>query len=131
MGLDMYLNGEKFLWTNWDKPEKNIMEDGFRLRLKTLEVGYWRKHPNLHGFIVQTFADGVDECQRIDLDSNDLEQILQAVKEDNLPDTEGFFFGRSLPEDKEPTIKILEKAIEWLETEEEGVARSIYYRASW
>jgi hypothetical protein len=27
------------------------------------EVGYWRKHPDLHGYIVETFADGVDACQ--------------------------------------------------------------------
>jgi hypothetical protein len=56
MGLDMYLTGEKFLMT------RNLEEDGFRLRSKTLELGYWRKHPNLHGYIVQTFADGTDEC---------------------------------------------------------------------
>src|ERR1700683_3641911 len=30
-----------------------MQEDGFRLRSKTVELGYWRKHPNLHGYICQ------------------------------------------------------------------------------
>jgi len=131
MGLNMYLNGEKFLWTNWKEPEKNVMEDGFKLTTKTLELGYWRKHPDLHGFIVNTFAEGIDECQNIHLDKEDLEKILSAVNGENLPHTEGFFFGESSPEDRQPTIVILEKAIKWLEIKEEGVSRSVIYRASW
>ena len=63
MGLDMYLEGRK---SRYDKQET---EDGFPLQTKVLELGYWRKHPNLHGYIVQEFADGVDECQRGDLPS--------------------------------------------------------------
>jgi hypothetical protein len=23
------------------------------------DLGYWRKHPNLHGYIINTFAEGV------------------------------------------------------------------------
>ena len=131
MGLDMHLDGEKYLWTNWEKPEQNQTEDGFKLKTKTIELGYWRKHPNLHGYIVNTFAEGKDECQEISLDVDNLKQLLKAVKADNLPHTEGFFFGQSLPEDKEPTIKIIEGAIKWLGVEEKGVARSVTYRASW
>ena len=59
MGLDMYLTGEKFVMAT------GLQEDGFPLRSKTLELGYWRKHPNLHGYIVQTFVGGKDECQEI------------------------------------------------------------------
>ena len=44
MGLDMYLTGEKFVMS------LKLQEDGFRLSSKTLDLGYWRKHPNLHGF---------------------------------------------------------------------------------
>ena len=131
MGLDMYLMGEKFYWTNWKEPDKNLSEDGFKVSTKTLEIGYWRKHPNLHGFIVNGFAAGVDECQRIDLSKEDLVVILEAVKKDNLPYTEGFFFGTSQPEDRDLSIEIIEKAMKWVETEEVGVSRSVYYRASW
>ena len=53
MGLDMYLEGTK-LWTSAkDSSEK---EDGFLLRKKILKLAYWRKHPDLHGYIVKTFA---------------------------------------------------------------------------
>ena len=74
MGLDMYLTGEKFVMS------LKLQEDGFRLRSKTLELGYWRKHPNLHGYIVQTFAGGKDECQTIDLGPDHIRTLIAAVK---------------------------------------------------
>src|ERR1017187_8740373 len=46
-----------------------------------------------HGYIVQTFADGLDECQNIDLGVPDrIRTIIAAVKARELPDTTGFFF---------------------------------------
>lgn len=131
MGLDMYLNGNKFYLTSWDSPEKNIMEDGFRVKKKIIELGYWRKHPDLHGYIVEKFADGIDECQEIELLKEDVLAIIGAVNDDKLPHTEGFFFGESSPEDKKDTIDQLEKAIKWIDKKEDGVIKSIIYRASW
>lgn len=131
MGLDMYLHGRKFHWNDWEKPENNRMEDGFKVSHTVLELGYWRKHPNLHGYIVNTFADGVDECQDIDLSMDALKKTLQAVEEDQLPHTKGFFFGKSMPEDREESITILQKAIAWLATPDERCSRRVYYRASW
>lgn len=133
MGLDMYLDGKKFVWTDWKVPENNPREDGFEVKERVLRLGYWRKHPNLHGYIVETFAGGVDECQDIDMTLENLEQTLAAVKADDLPHTQGFFFGESLPEDKEPSIKILEDAINWLKDgkTDEKHSRSVTYHASW
>lgn len=133
MGLDMYLEGETFIWTDWKNLENNQYENGFRVKGHKLELGYWRKHPNLHGFIVSTFAEGEDNCQRIDLSRGDLQEILKAVKEKALPNTTGFFFGASSAEDDKPTIEILEKAIAWLDGEgnDGRESRSAYYRASW
>jgi hypothetical protein len=131
MGLDMSLYGVKFFWSYWDHPENNRMEDGLKVSSLEVELGYWRKHPNLHGFIVQTFAGGVDKCQRIELDEKQLRQTLEAVLADELPHTEGFFFGESQSSDKGDSIKQLKAAIEWLMVEEKGVSRSVYYRASW
>lgn len=110
MGLDMFL----------------CIDDG----VGEQEIGYWRKHPNLHGFIVNEFADGVDECQKIYLTRADLRRILDAVKEDALPHTDGFFFGASRPEHKEQTIEILERAIDFLKKPHPRDAR-VYYQASW
>jgi hypothetical protein len=131
MGLDMYLYGEKYLWTDWEHLEKNAREDGFKLKSRELEIGYWRKHPNLHGFIVETFAGGKDECQEIPLSKEDLQKIIAAVEGEDLPPTSGFFFGESREDQKEPTLEILHDAVRWLETPEPGISRSVYYRASW
>lgn len=89
MGLDMYLEGNKYLGTNWDNPELNPREDGFEVRGRVLRLGYWRKHPDLHGYIVETFAEGVDECQEIALSVANLEQTLAASEADQLPPTTG------------------------------------------
>ncbi len=126
MGLDMYLEGHKYLCGNYNNPE-----DGFRLKGKILELGYWRKHPDLHGYIVNTFASGKDNCQDIELGLYSLENILQAIKDDKLPFTEGFFFGKSLPEDGQSSMTIIKNAINWLATEEDGTVRYVIYRASW
>jgi len=127
MGLDQYLEGEE----TFDYSHRKKVKGDIELKGHTYRLGYWRKHPNLHGYIVQEFAKGVDECQRIDLESDDLKKILEASEADELPETAGFFFGHSCPEDKEETKKILEAAIEWLESPEEGTWRSVYYQASW
>jgi hypothetical protein len=123
--------------------------------MEQYQLGYWRKHPDLHGFIVQTFAGGKDDCQQIELTRAELEQIINAVEADALPHTEGFFFGESYkPGDNEDEftdigtmqkvtvtncyakqkaedLKILREAIEWLEIKEPDVWRSIHYLASW
>jgi len=144
MGLDMYLLGEKFFWTDWENPENDRKEDDKKISSLLVDIGYWRKHPDLHGYIVQTFADGVDECQKIELCVEDIEVMLEAVKNDQLIQTEGFFFGKSgdkKSEDKQEakwaqrqydeTLKILSEAIEWVNNKEKGVSRSLIYRASW
>lgn len=133
MGLDMYLEGRKYLWGNWHNPENDPHEDGFKLKGKTLELGYWRKHPNLHGYIVREFADGKDECQDIELGQEDLVKLIAAVKAGDLPNTTGFFFGRSMMDDEErrEDLAILAKALLWLQDKENGVSRSVVYRASW
>jgi hypothetical protein len=133
MGLDMYLRGEKFFWTDWADDSKNRKEDGEKVHTLHVELGYWRKHANLHGFIVEQFAAGVDECQRIDLSVEQLKATIEAVKNRKLPHTEGFFFGASELTDEEiaEDVAILEKAIAWLEVDEPQVSRDVYYQASW
>jgi hypothetical protein len=138
MGLDMFLEGRKWRWSNFREPEQNPMEDGFQVKETVLELGYWRKHPNLHGYIVRTFAGGVDECQSIQLTSEAIDRIIDAVEKNKLPETSGFFFGHSDgPGDKfydgqkSRDLEILNAAKQWLNTEEPEVLRSITYQASW
>ena len=132
MGLDMYLTGHKFIWTDHKNPKNNPIEDGYRVKVRELELGYWRKHPDLHGYIVDTFAGGNDDCQRIDLDEKALEKIIDAIENDELPSgVTGFVFGQSGPEDKDPSLEILRAALKWLKAPDKKCSRSVYYQASW
>jgi len=128
MGLDMYLTGERTLG-RIERPGSK-----YRIRLKEEhELGYWRKHPNLHGYIVQHFADGIDECQPISLSEYELQDIIDAVKSGSLPETTGFFFGVSegTPEQIENDLSILQGAIDWLNADDPEGYRDVFYQASW
>jgi hypothetical protein len=128
MGLDMYLNGERYFINGLprERGTPNIIAE-------ICELGYWRKHPNLHGYIVEMFADGHDECQEITLDEDRLIQIMEAVKAKELPHTIGFFFGASdgTAEEMREDLKILQGALDWLHVEEKDIWRSVSYQASW
>jgi len=143
MGLDMYLRGEKFVW---GCEQGRAKEDGFEVARRELELGYWRKHPNLHGFIVDTFADGVDECQEISLGKDELKLIIDTIRAGKLREKTrtGFFFGTSyFPGEKteegksyddeldENAVKVFENALAWLTAEDEECSRTVHYRASW
>jgi hypothetical protein len=118
MGLDMYLEGRA--WAAAEDTENDYE--------RVERLGYWRKHPDLHGYIVQTFAGGVDECQRIELSADDLGRIAAAVKAGALPKTRGFFFGESTSPGEQDTLEQLAGAAAWLKG---PGTRRVVYRASW
>lgn len=128
MGLDMYLTGEKYLPSSQSAP---VMEDGFRVKRRDfeLELGYWRKHHNLHEYIVENFAEsGEDDCRDIELCAEQLEQLLAVVRMKGLPLSE---YDTNDDEEKAADIYILEGALTWLQCEDAGVWKSIKYYASW
>lgn len=131
MGLDMYLVGRKHRH-DFNKVD---MEDGYRVtsNIKELELAYWRKHPNLHGYIVNTFARGEDNCEPIVLDFLDLQKILMAVENHGLPPTSGFFFGSSDGSEREEDMAVFRKAMDWLKEKDQdpNVTKTVYYQASW
>lgn len=134
MGLYMYLTGNKYFWTNWKDSSKNPHEDGFKVKSHNLELGYWCKHPNLHGYIVNTFAEGKDECQEIGLNEEDMAKIIESIKAKTLPATEDFFFGASESNDEQiaEDVAIFEAAIDWVRSGDDAKeSRSVNYRASW
>ena len=129
MGLDMYLTGHRFIH-GMNEKKKRSRERGEK-KGELIDLGYWRKHPNLHGYIVQMFAAGKDECQEIDLSAEQLHQVVGAIEADELPETTGFFFGESDGTEKVEDLLIFREAIAWLEATGEDAWRSVYYRASW
>ncbi len=131
MGLDMYLHGKVVFWNNDDMPVLP-QSGGFPVQEFSVELGYWRKHPNLHGFIVQTFAGGVDECQDIELSAECIATIIKAVEDKALPHTEGFFFGQSDGSEMEEDLVIFRQALAWLALPtNKSFGRYVNYHASW
>ena len=127
MGLDMWMFGKEHrVWTE-DPDATDLVESS-----EGIELAYWRKHPNLHGYIVQQFAGGVDKCQNIPLTATDLLDIIEAVKGLSLPHTEGFFFGQSHMDEDEIALDMdqLSKVLDWLK-EDTKLLRTIHYQASW
>jgi hypothetical protein len=68
---------------------------------KPREIAYWRKHPNLHGWMEQLWRSRVTDPStdpmfngiELELTWEDLEQLEEDVKHGRLPHTTGFFFG--------------------------------------
>jgi hypothetical protein len=69
---------------------------------KPRDIAYWRKHPNLHGWMAQLWlrregnelreADNFNGIE-LELTAEDLDDLEVAVKKRRLPATSGFFFG--------------------------------------
>jgi hypothetical protein len=124
MGLDMYLTGDRYFH------KRSRRRRGIK-KAELIDLGYWRKHPNLHGYIVETFADGEDKCQEINLSADGIRQIIAAIEDAKLPETTGFFFGESDGSENGRDWRIFCDALAWLEADDPKAWRSIYYQASW
>jgi len=133
MGLDMNIYGERV--QSWIYNQEKEMLHGFPLykRVETVDLAYWRKHPNLHGHIVRRFADGVDECQKIPLNEEQIMMIIASVRAGKLLKTTGFLFGESdlSPEQRKRDVEALERALNWLALNDDEYRFRVYYQASW
>lgn len=163
MGLDMYLIASSYSSSvrkggvKFPKELEQFKED-FNYCRKEYSIGYWRKFNALHSFIVNEFADGEDNCQRIYLNDEDIEKILNVLKEvkesfkdakiikqeDNyivyenptakelLPTQEGFFFGST--EYDNYYLEDIDYSINLFEKVLKLIEEydyDIYYQASW
>lgn len=123
VGLDMYA-----LVTD-EKPEKPVDFDIDNLEYS--ECFYWRKHPNLHGWMCNLYYEkggSSDEfnCVPVEISLNDLDRLEAAVKSHSLPLTTGFFFGITRPFELERDLEFIDLARRHIE---EG--RYIFYDSWW
>ena len=150
MGLDMYLTAERYLWST-EKPISDqvanllgLQLDGDRMRVNTVivEAMYWRKANAIHRWFVENVQGGEDNCERYyvsreqllklrDLCANLCTQKVEALAEDSLPTTDGFFFGSTEYDewywnDIENTVVGLDKALETF-----GDGWHFHYQSSW
>jgi hypothetical protein len=105
MGLDMYA------FTTTKTPETAV---DFTTENAT-ELAYWRKHPNLHGWMEQLYrakggTDADFNCVNVALTADDLDRLERDLRNHGLPHTEGFFFGASRPEEIERDFAFIAKA---------------------
>ena len=122
MGLDMYALSTKA------KPETDV--DFSTKNFEQTEIHYWRKHPNLHGWMQNlydmkggTSPDFNGDC--VVLDILDLDNLEGDIKNGNLPDTSGFFFGQSDDGDEDDLLFVTNAR----EAIKEG--KTVYYTSWW
>lgn len=88
MGLDMYLNAERFLWGGgYDHPDNEVADKvgvvtGAPGRPNSVkcEVGYWRKANAIHAWFVKNCQEGVDECQEVCVSKEKLQELHDLCK---------------------------------------------------
>ncbi|MEY4333950.1 MAG: hypothetical protein RLZZ196_2693 [Bacteroidota bacterium] len=123
MGLDMYAFATKA------KPTTEV--DFSTKNFDVEEIHYWRKHPNLHGWMQELYDSkgGTSDSFNGDcvvLDNEDLDNLEQDIKDGNLPDTSGFFFGNTQGDEDEDDLLFVKQAREAISN-----GRTVYYTSWW
>jgi hypothetical protein len=97
MGLDMYAYVAKKNNEMRDYYESYDYETDSGPVEKPREIAYWRKHPNLHGWMHKLWNEqghsGDFNGDELELTWEDLDRLEYVVKHKELPGTSGFFFG--------------------------------------
>ena len=139
MGLDMYAysaNKAGAQTEYWDNG--NMVEGEFvSTCTKPKELAYWRKHPNLHGWMERLWEEkGRPDAEsatetfngiELELTWHDIEQLEFDIQEDNLPGTTGFFFGDDSDEYyKQQDLEFIKQAKADL-----FLGLKVFYNSSW
>jgi hypothetical protein len=108
MGLDMYAyvaqkanqQSEFYEGAEFDSESKDYVNKKVS---KPRELAYWRKHPNLHGWMERLAEQKklkYDSFNGIELELSweDLDELERAITHKQLPATQGFFFGNDSDE---------------------------------
>ena len=147
MGLDMYAyvatregqQREYYDGAEWDETTKDLVNTKVN---KPREIAYWRKHPNLHGWMQRLWVRKTNEAGIVDdnpdragefngveleLTWEDLEQLEQDIRNKNLPNTSGFFFGSEKDDEyREHDLKFVREA-----KAEAFLGLRVFYNSSW
>lgn len=123
MGLDMYAYAAARANADWNSGEQR-------------EIAYWRKHPNLHGWMEQLWHsrgghnpsdDPMFNGIELELTWEDLDQLEKDVRNGGLPHTVGFFFGNNSDDYyRDEDLEFIKKARTELFT-----GLKVFYNSSW
>lgn len=102
------------------------------------ELAYWRKHPNLQGWMEQLWLrrGGSNETSPFGSDFNgveleltwdDLDKLEHVIRNGELPTTSGFFFGNNADDYyREQDLEFVKSA-----KAEVFLGRKVFYNSSW
>ena len=137
MGLDMYAyvaakagqQNEFYEGAEFDETTREFVN---KTTTKPREIAYWRKHPNLHGWMERLAEqknlkyesfNGIE----MELTAEDLDELERAVTHNQLPATGGFFFGNNADEHyRESDLEFVKNA-----RAELFFGLKVFYNSSW
>lgn len=117
MGLDMYLNGKRYLSKYFNKEDGAKSEDVSKMfpelaqfqgrgespvKEIIIEAGYWRKANAIHAWFVKNCQEGNDDCGNYYVGREQLQELRELCQRvvdfkhlanEQLPTASGFFFG--------------------------------------
>ena len=140
MGLDMYAyvaaragqQDEFYEGAEWDEDSGNMVNPAVN---KPRQLAYWRKHPNLHGWMERLWDAKGDHGRtsqdfngvELELTYDDLDELEYAVQHNLLPPTSGFFFGEGADDYyKQDDLKFIQEA-----RAEMFLGLKVFYNSSW
>tara|TARA_R110000868_G_scaffold58349_4_gene180234 strand:+ start:498 stop:983 length:486 start_codon:yes stop_codon:yes gene_type:complete len=118
MGLDMYAYTAAKEQADYETSQR--------------EIAYWRKHPNLHGWMEKLAESKNVEYStfngvELELTWEDLDNLERAITHGQLPSTQGFFFGNEADDFyKEQDLEFVRKA-----RAELFLGLKVFYNSSW
>lgn len=126
MGLDQYAYKTKV------KPVKRVdfQDEVYKDEVEREQIHYWRKHPNIHGFMERLYREkgGEDSfnCRPVELTQEDIDRLAESILDGELPETSGFFFGQSFGDEENDDLEFCKKASEAIK---EGY--TVFYDSWW
>lgn len=129
MGLDQYAYARKGLpETDFGSPR---VEKVSVIHKDQLELAYWRKHPNLQGWMEELWkskgGEGQFNCVDVELTLDDLNRLEEAIDGEELPETRGFYFGTDSDDFyREGDLQFISEAREHIE-----IGYKIVYTSWW
>lgn len=122
MGLDMYA-------VTCRRPPASPVD--FKVDKDATELHYWRKHPNLHGWMERLYREkgGTDadfNVVPVVLTADDLDRLEADIRARRLPQTSGFFFGVTTGDEQEDDLQFVADAREAL-----AAGLTVIYAAWW
>lgn len=125
MGLDM------FAWSVSERDAVGVFE--IAKDCEREELHYWRKHHDLHGWMENLYRTkgGTEQsfnCIPVKLTEEDLDKLQTDLLMENLPHTEGFFFGNNPPdlESLREDLKFIQKCRDAMKD-----GKVVYYDSWW